>query len=68
MFSQSFLLKTKTTKIVVVLISAARDVREVDFSTRDFLINDCITVKMSVEGDNFIQKPPRAVEMSTTSY
>ena len=42
-------------KTVVVLISAARDVPEVAFSTRDFLINDCIIVKMSVEGDDFVQ-------------
>ena len=52
---------------MVVLISAARNAPEVDFSTRDFLINDCIIVKMSVEGDDFVQKTPRAVEMSTTT-
>ena len=54
-------------KLMVVLISAARDVRDVEFSTRDFLINDCIIVQMSAEGDDFVQKPPRAVEMSTTN-
>ena len=30
------------------------------------LINDCIIVQMSVEGDDFVKKPPRAVEMNTT--
>ena len=53
--------------LLVVLISANRDVPGVAFSARDFLINDCIIVKMSVEGDDFVQKPPRTAEMSTTS-
>ena len=52
---------------MVVFISAARDVRDVEFSTRDFLINDCIIVKMSVKADDFVKKPPRAGEMNTTN-
>ena len=34
---------------MVVLISAVRVVRDVEFSTRDFLLNDCIIVEMSVK-------------------